>query len=109
MRAGEDRYVVKIEVLAPAHDPAEITEADLEEDHMEAVSELLQEMEDAGEADGVERPHAACVTTCARRAAGASCGTRSAASRPRNSIFRIEVSRDPTGEQLPGAPLSGRG
>ena len=53
MRAGEDRYVVKIEVFA-AHDPAEITEADLEEDHMEAVSELLREMEDAGEADAVE-------------------------------------------------------
>ena len=46
MRAGEDRYVVKIEVFA-AHDPAEITEADLEEDHMEAVSELLREMEES--------------------------------------------------------------
>jgi hypothetical protein len=39
------RYVVKIEIFA-AHDPAEITEADLEEDHMEAVSQLLREMED---------------------------------------------------------------
>jgi len=52
MRAGEDRYVVKIEVFA-AHDPAEITEADLEEDHMEAVSELLRELEGAEEADAV--------------------------------------------------------
>jgi len=39
------RYVVKIEVFA-AHDPAEITEADLEEDHMEAVSKMLQEIDD---------------------------------------------------------------
>jgi hypothetical protein len=45
LRAGEDRYVVKIEVFA-AHDPAELTEADLDEDHMEAVSQLIQQMED---------------------------------------------------------------
>jgi hypothetical protein len=37
--------VVKIEAYA-AHDPAEITEADLDEDHMEAVSELLRDMEE---------------------------------------------------------------
>jgi hypothetical protein len=44
--SGEDhRFVVKIEVFA-AHDPAELTEADLEEDHMEAVSQLLREAED---------------------------------------------------------------
>lgn len=43
---GDDHhFVVKIEVFA-AQDPTEITEADLDEDHMEAVSELLQEMED---------------------------------------------------------------
>jgi hypothetical protein len=46
LRPGEDhRYVVKLEVFA-AHDPAEITEADLDEDHMEAVSQLLRDMED---------------------------------------------------------------
>jgi hypothetical protein len=46
MGPGDDqRYVVKIEVFA-AHDPGKITEADLEEDHMEAVSELLRAMED---------------------------------------------------------------
>ena len=45
LRPGEDHHVVKIEVFA-AHDPAEITEADLDEDHMEAVSQLLREMED---------------------------------------------------------------
>lgn len=46
LRPGEDpRYVVKIEVFA-AHDPSEITEADLEDDHMEAVSQLLRDLED---------------------------------------------------------------
>jgi len=46
LRPGEDHhYVVKMEVFA-AQDPAEITEADLDEDHMEAVSQLLREMED---------------------------------------------------------------
>ena len=43
LRPGEDqRYVVKIEAFA-AHDPAEITEADLDEDHMEAVSQMLRD------------------------------------------------------------------
>ena len=94
MRAGEDRYVVKIEVFA-AHDPAEITEADLEEDHMEAVSELLRELEARGIPTPSSRPRAECATTSVRRAASDSCGIRSAASRPRNSISaRIEVSRD---------------
>lgn len=47
---GDDhRYVVKLEVFA-AHDPTEITEADLDEDHMEAVSQLLRDMEE-GDAD----------------------------------------------------------
>jgi hypothetical protein len=46
LRPGDDpHYVVKIEAYA-AHDPAEITEADLEEDHMEAVSQILRDMED---------------------------------------------------------------
>src|SRR5262245_44265458 len=45
LRPGDDgHYVVKIEAYA-ARDPAEITEADLDEDHMEAVSQLLQDME----------------------------------------------------------------
>ena len=42
---GEDRYVVKIEVFA-AHEPAPITEADLDEDNLEAVAAKLQESED---------------------------------------------------------------
>lgn len=48
LRTGEDRHVVKIEVFA-AHGPAALTEADLEEDHMEAVSQLLRDMEEMGE------------------------------------------------------------
>ena len=41
----DQRFVVKVEVFA-AHEPAKITEADLDDDHMEAVSELLREMEE---------------------------------------------------------------
>jgi hypothetical protein len=43
----DQRYVVKIEAFA-AQDPAEITEADLDDDHMEAVSQLLQEEDEQG-------------------------------------------------------------
>ncbi len=39
--AGDPRYVVKIEAYA-GFDPTEITEDDLDDDHMEAVSQLLQ-------------------------------------------------------------------
>jgi hypothetical protein len=51
LRSGDDqRYIVKIEVFA-GHDPGELTEADLDEDHMEAVSQLLRQMEDGGVED----------------------------------------------------------
>jgi len=53
LRPGEDRYVVKIEVFA-AHDPAELTEADLDEDHLEAVSEILEQLEEQGQAHPLE-------------------------------------------------------
>jgi hypothetical protein len=54
LRTGDEHYVVKIEVFA-AHNPAEITEEDLEEDHMEAVSQLLREMEESDDdGDAVE-------------------------------------------------------
>ena len=54
LRPAEDHhYVVKIEAYA-AHDPAEITEEDLDEDHMEAVSQLLRDMEDSEEEGAVE-------------------------------------------------------
>lgn len=39
--SGDPRYVVKIEAFA-GFDPNEITEEDLDDDHMEAVSQLLQ-------------------------------------------------------------------
>jgi hypothetical protein len=55
MRPGEDdRFVVKIEAYA-AHDPAELTEEDLNEDHMEAISQLLRE--DDGEDAEVTAAH----------------------------------------------------
>jgi hypothetical protein len=40
------RFVVKIEAFA-AHDPAELTEADLDEDHLEAVGQLLRDLEES--------------------------------------------------------------
>jgi hypothetical protein len=52
------RYVVKIEVFA-AHDPTELTEADLADDHMEEVSQLLRNMEEEGPGyDGEDPPPA---------------------------------------------------
>jgi hypothetical protein len=53
LRAGQDHYVVKIEVFAQ-HDPAQLIEEDLEEDHMEAVSQLLREMDDEEASEGIE-------------------------------------------------------
>jgi len=54
---GDDhRYVVKVEVFA-AHDPSEITEADLDDDHMEAVSQLLQDMDDLADPDELAPPY----------------------------------------------------
>jgi hypothetical protein len=44
------RYVVKMEVFA-AHDPAELTEEDLDQDHLEAVSQLLRESEHLADPD----------------------------------------------------------
>jgi hypothetical protein len=57
LRAGEDhRYVVKIEAYA-AHDPAELTEADLDEDHMEALSKTLRELEENEVSADLVEPH----------------------------------------------------
>ena len=53
LRPGQDHYVVKIEVFA-RHDPAQLTEADLEEDHMEAVSQLLRELDDDEAAEAIQ-------------------------------------------------------
>ena len=53
VQANEDHYIVKIEVFA-AHDPAGLTEADLDEDHVEAVSELLRDLEEIEDPDELE-------------------------------------------------------
>lgn len=46
LRPGDDqRYVVRMEAYA-AYDPAEITEEDLDEDHMQTISELLEKQEE---------------------------------------------------------------
>jgi hypothetical protein len=55
LRAGEDHHVLKIEAFA-ACDPTKLTEADLDEDHMEAVGELIREMEEAGEEEPALEP-----------------------------------------------------
>ena len=53
LRPGEDqRYVVKIEVFA-THDTNQLTEEDLEDDHMEEISQLLSD-EEVGLADLTE-------------------------------------------------------
>jgi hypothetical protein len=43
--SGDQRYVVKIEAFA-GFDPNEIKEEDLDQDHMEAVSQILQGADD---------------------------------------------------------------
>ena len=48
--SSESRYVVKIEAFA-GFDPTEITEDDLDCDHMEAVSEILQRDESLSSED----------------------------------------------------------
>ena len=51
IRQGDDHhYVLKVEVFA-AHEPPPLTEADLDEDHLEAVSEMLCSMEENGEVE----------------------------------------------------------
>src|SRR4051812_47745835 len=53
LRPGEEHFVVKVDVFA-AHDPSALTEADLDEDHMEAVGELLRQMEGQEDPDALE-------------------------------------------------------
>jgi hypothetical protein len=46
LQSGSDHsYVVKIEVF-PLRDPGELTEADLDEDHLEAVSQMLRDSDE---------------------------------------------------------------
>lgn len=51
--ANAQRYVVKMEAYA-AHDPAKLTEDDLDADHVEEMAEMLSAMEEAGTDDVVE-------------------------------------------------------
>ena len=44
---AETRYVVRVEVF-PAAPVGELTEADLDQDHVAAMAELLEEIEEAG-------------------------------------------------------------
>src|SRR5215212_8337567 len=54
MTLGEGaRYVVKLEAFAAA-DPAELTETDLDADHVEEMADLLNEMEESGIEDAPE-------------------------------------------------------
>ncbi len=51
MAPDSDRhFIVKMEIYA-AHDPAELTEDDLDDDHLESLGELLQQIEDGDEDD----------------------------------------------------------
>jgi len=48
LRDGDDHHVVKIEVFASCPAPA-LTDDDLDEDHIEAVADLLRQAEEADE------------------------------------------------------------
>ena len=48
--SGDPRFVVKISAFA-GFDPTQISEADLDDDHMEAVSEILRESSGAEDPD----------------------------------------------------------
>jgi hypothetical protein len=50
------RYVVRIEVYA-AHDPAQLTEEDLDEDHLEAVGQQIRDIEEGLETPDLDDPH----------------------------------------------------
>lgn len=47
---GDRRFVVKLEVY-PAFDPENFTEEDLDADHLQELSEMIQEMEATGKND----------------------------------------------------------
>jgi len=57
LRPGDDHhFVVKIEVYA-AQDLCQLTEEDLDEDHMEAVSQLLRDEETLEEPNDCDQAH----------------------------------------------------
>jgi len=47
-RIDDGRFIIRLEVF-PAFDPEEITEADLDQDNLEEISEMLAEMDLTGE------------------------------------------------------------
>jgi hypothetical protein len=47
---NDDRYVAKIEVFA-AFDPSEISEQDLDADHLQDIASLIEDMELDGQAE----------------------------------------------------------
>ena len=51
---GDARYVVRMEVF-PAADAGELTAADLDQDHVEAMAALLEEIEDSDPAPATPR------------------------------------------------------
>lgn len=53
LETGHGHHVVKIEVYC-AHDPALLTEDDLDADHMEEVSQLLEELEESDDPEEIE-------------------------------------------------------
>ena len=62
----DQRYVVKLEVF-PAFDPDELSEDDLDADHLQEVSELLAEMEVTGDSvldDGAKNFRFDLCTRC---------------------------------------------
>ena len=52
---ADTRYVVRMEVF-PAADPGVLTAADLDDDHVESMAELLEELEAAGDDTALELP-----------------------------------------------------
>ncbi len=57
LRPKEDqRYVVKIEAYA-AHDPHQLTEADLDEDAIEAIGQMLRDLEDGDDGPELVEPY----------------------------------------------------
>lgn len=51
LKCGEDHFIVKMEVFLNA-ETAALTEADLQEDHLEAIGEMLRDLDD----DELEAP-----------------------------------------------------
>ena len=89
VQSNEDHYIVKIEVFA-AHDPAGLTEADLDDDHMEAISELLRDMQDVNDPK-IRSPARASSATIFVRVAARNIWKRSPRKLLRQAPFQREL------------------